>query len=271
MCTFQFCVYYLVYYLVEIVAILIFTVFGRRNFLMKKYLSLVVVVLLLAVAGSAFASDVGSHGTQTQTEVVETPVESPTLNLSSTETQAKVTTGLGSDAAGLAVVDMTNDADTTVTQPSAMSTSNKTAVENLANSSSTKPKTLNIMGVVSVTVKKVITSGVDTSKMTVGEILQFFVSVIGNRAVSVEAADEANGVTYSFLDKDGNTIERVPEDKVVNLAMVAEPGNEYTLAVGAGEATTPTSDPGSSGGGCSAGFTALALVALGGFIAARKK
>ena len=34
---------------------------------------------------------------------------------------------------------------------------------------------------------------------------------------------------------------------------------------------TPTADPGSSGGGCTAGFSALALAVLGGFIAARKK
>ena len=45
-----------------------------------------------------------------------------------------------------------------------------------------------------------------------------------------------------------------------------KPGDETP-----GGTDTTISDPGSSGGGCDAGFTALALAVLGGFIAARKK
>lgn len=257
MCTIQFCVYYLETIFLQFLE--------GEFFLMKKYLSLMVAVLLLVCAGSAFAAEL--HGGENNTQVVTTPPSSPSFELNSTNT-AKIAGGISGADANTPVVDMTSDPDTHV---STTSTSEQEEIQDNATVNGSKPKVLQILGKIVVTVKKIVTTAVDTSKMSVGDRLAFVGSRKSVQAAAGEAVAAADDVSYSFLDKDANEITEVPEDKVVNLAVLAEPGNEYTLAVAAGALNPGTKDPGSSGGGCSTGFTVLALAVLGGFIAARKK
>ena len=97
--------------------------------------------------------------------------------------------------------------------------------------------------------------GVDLDTLEAGAYI--FLHMFNENGVD-EAGFEASdsGSSYMFLDDSGTEIKTVPDNQHVNIAAYMEEGKTYSPVI---TTTASGTDPGSSGGGCSSGFSMLAL------------
>lgn len=224
---------------------------------MKKYLAVFVAVFVLALAGSALAA---GH----DVVIISPTINSPTIDISSPAVQNAILTSLANlgvpAGTTITIFDENSGTHTTVTTISP---------EQQANIPSGQVAAA-LLGTFTVNEARIYTFEVTLSNLNEGDDISIQTNETTTGSSSAAGVLAAAGSDKAvFLDDSGNVITKVPANKRVNVAMYMEPGKTYSPVI---STSAPAgNDPGSSGGGCSAGFTVLALAVLGGFIAARKK
>ena len=98
--------------------------------------------------------------------------------------------------------------------------------------------------------------------------IYMFLEPVEAGTVEISAAEENAAI---FINEAGESIDKLPEDKKVNIAAYMEANKDYTPVI----ATEVSSDDqyaiGASGGGCDSGIGLAGLIALTGLLAAIKR
>ena len=113
-------------------------------------------------------------------------------------------------------------------------------------------------------------SGIANLKPGAPLILHMLRATIRSGSAEVSAAAEED-TNCTLVDDEGNEVTTVPENKRVNIAAYMETGKTYEpILTTASSSSYSNNDPGSPGGGCDAGFGALALAAASLFICKKR-
>ncbi len=252
---------------------------------MKKIFALLMVIGMLAVAGSAFAADGGHSGGIVPAPTVDT-------GLSNTALEENGWTALDSSAVDTSYTPQAESVKETAIQDAVEEILGAAAGAEVTSVTNLPPLKANALeGGKEYPVKVSAASFFSNGSAGGG----FWMSIIRNgiaylmnkagtvRRAEVAAADAESDVPFSgfdVTDADGKSYEDAseldPNDEVfvvlkVKEGYVASGNDTLELAVATvEEASTSTSVHRGSGGGCSAGFSAAALLALSGLAILRK-
>ena len=193
----------------------------------------------------------------------EEPGEKPssdlntTLNLEDTTLTSKILQGISKTTSNPEVAKLPDNA-----QGSSRTESDLTAQERSAISSVSEDVAL-VLPEMSVEKSAVYVWGVDL-KGLLDAGARIFLHMFNENGVDVASFEAAaNGESYMFLDDNGQETQIVPDNQHVNIAAYLEAGETYSPVITTEGTTT---GPGSSGGGCNAGFTMLALAGIAVFV-----
>lgn len=131
-----------------------------------------------------------------------------------------------------------------------------------------------ILPIIRVTKSAVYVFGVQLDDLDAGAaiLLHLMPESAANSAKFTASASDNDA--YAFLNDSGEKVSTVPANKHVNIAAYLEPNVIYAPVIttsssgsgnggsGDGDSDNKLNDPGSSGGGCSSGFTAITLAAI---------
>ena len=196
-----------------------------------------------------------SHSTPASVELTST-----TLNVQDTATAQKIVSILraidSSLAANTEVIELTNskERDEPTDEELALIPSDETIAV--------------ILPVMSVDKAAVYVFGVSLDTLSEGAAIFLHLMAEDVNAAELYASDSDED-TYAFLNDSGEKVTTVPANKHVNVAAYMEPDVEYAPVITTSTKDGDTNGPGTPGGGCNTGLTALALAAM--LFIARKK